>query len=74
MALVPFSVLGELQPSPQVAVIELEEPWALRELTLVVRQDAKFPAYMQEFMNFLLEDPRVAATRATSIPGPDRSE
>ena len=74
VALVPFSVLGELQPSQQVAVIELEEPWALRVLTLVVRQDAKFPTYMQEFMNFLLEDPRVAATRATSIPGPDRSE
>ena len=64
IALVPSSVLGgRLQPE-QTAVLPLDEPWALRELSLVVRQDARFPDFITEFMNFLLEDPQVAMTRA----------
>ena len=54
---------GRLQPE-QTAVLPLDEPWALRELSLVVRQDARFPDFITEFMNFLLEDPQVAMTRA----------
>ncbi|MBS0506890.1 MAG: LysR family transcriptional regulator [Proteobacteria bacterium] len=66
LALVPRSVLGNrLQPA-QLAVIELDEPWALRRLSLVVRRDARFPAFITEFVNFLLEDPQVAMTRATA--------
>ncbi|WP_404300826.1 LysR substrate-binding domain-containing protein [Alicycliphilus denitrificans] len=64
IALVPSSVLGgRLQPE-QLAVIALDEPWALRELSLVVRKDARFPDFITEFVNFLLEDPQVAMTRA----------
>ncbi len=64
IALMPRSVLGgRLQPD-QVAVLPLDEPWALRELSLVVRQDARFPGFITEFVNFLLEDPQVAMTRA----------
>jgi len=63
IALVPSSVLGaRLQPEP-LAVIALDEPWALRELSLVVRKDARFPGFISEFVNFLLEDPQVAMTR-----------
>lgn len=64
IALMPRSVLGgRLQPD-QVAVLPLDEPWALRELSLVVRRDARFPGFIAEFVNFLLEDPQVAMTRA----------
>ncbi|MDE2415545.1 MAG: LysR family transcriptional regulator [Comamonadaceae bacterium] len=64
IALVPSSLLGgRLQPE-QIAVIALDEPWALRELNLVVRQDARFPDFITEFVNFLLDDPQVAMTRA----------
>lgn len=64
IALVPSSVLGaRLQPEP-LAVIALDEPWALRELSLVVRRDARFPGFISEFVHFLLEDPQVAMTRA----------
>jgi hypothetical protein len=44
----------------------LDESWALRELSLVVRQDARFPGFITEFVGFLLDDPVVAATRAGS--------
>jgi DNA-binding transcriptional LysR family regulator len=39
------------------AVIELDEPWALRKLNLAVRKDARFPNFITACMNFLLEDP-----------------
>lgn len=63
IALVPTSVLGHHAQSGQLAVVRLDEPWALRELSLVVRQDARFPGFISEFVNFLLEDPQVAMTR-----------
>ena len=63
IALVPISVLANRQQSQHLAVIELDEPWALRELHLVVRKDARFPNFISECVNFLLEDPTVAATR-----------
>lgn len=62
IALVPSSVLGAQRE--QLAVIALDEPWALRELSLVVRQGARLPGFIQDFVNFLLEDPQVAMTRA----------
>ena len=66
IALVPSSVLGNHQSAHQRAVINLDEPWAVRKLNLVVRQDARFPNFIKEFMNFLLEDPQVAITRTSS--------
>lgn len=68
IALVPTSVLGPHPLRDRLVSIALDEPWALRELSLAVRQDARFPGFITEFMNFLLEDPLVAATRA----GPSR--
>lgn len=64
VAMVPSSVLSNRQQSQHLAVIELDESWALRELNLVVRKDARFPNFITACMNFLLEDPLVAATRA----------
>lgn len=64
IALMPQSVLGGRLLSDQVAVLALDEPWALRQLSLAVRKDARFPGFITEFVNFLLEDPQVAMTRA----------
>ncbi len=46
-----------------MTVLELAEPWARRELNLAVRADARLPAFAQALTLFLLNDPRVAATR-----------
>lgn len=64
IALVPSSILDHRPLSGQVAVVKLEEPWALRELNLAIRQDARFPDYITQLVSYLLEDPQVAATRA----------
>jgi DNA-binding transcriptional LysR family regulator len=66
IALVPTSVLGSHPLSDRLVSIPLDESWALRELSLVVRQDARFPGFITEFVGFLLDDPVVAATRAGS--------
>lgn len=63
VAMVPRSVLAGRPMAQQLAIIELDEPWALRELNLAVRQDARFPNFITACMNFLLEDPVVAQTR-----------
>ena len=68
VALVPSSVLANRQQAQLLAVIELDEPWALRKLHLVVRQGARFPSFITECMDFLLDDPVVAATRAQCSP------
>ena len=63
VALVPSSVLAHRQQSQHVQVVELDEPWALRKLHLAVRQDARFPNFIDACLRFLLDDPVVAATR-----------
>lgn len=69
VAMVPTSVLANRQQAKLLAVIELDEPWALRKLNLAVRKDARFPNFITACMNFLLEDPLVAATRL-QLPTP----
>lgn len=64
VALVPSSVLGDDPQARPYAVLDLAESWALRKLHLVVRRDARPPAFVEECMRFLLDDPRVASTRA----------
>lgn len=63
VAMVPRSVLAGRPMAQQLAIIGLDEPWALRELNLAVRQDARFPNFITACMHFLLEDPVVAQTR-----------
>ena len=63
VSLVPSSMLGAKPQDCEFAVVELVEPWALRELNLIVRQDARFPSYIQDFIRHLLEDHQVSITR-----------
>lgn len=63
IALVPRSVVGDRYASAQLRVIPLAEPWARRELTLVVRDEAKLPSFAKEMMQFLLDDPLVLLSR-----------
>jgi len=63
VALVPQSVVSAASDLHGVSMLRLAEPWALRELNLAVRADARLPAFATAFMQFLLDDPAVAATR-----------
>ena len=63
IALVPASVVGASSLGAPVVAIPLAEPWALRELNLVVRDEARLPSFAKALMQFLLDDPRVALTR-----------
>lgn len=65
IALVPSSVLGGRWQANPLAIIELDELWALRRLSLLVRKDARLPGFITEFVSFLLDDPQVAVTRAS---------
>lgn len=66
VAMVPSSVLESRREPHRVARLAFEEPWARRELNLAVRADARFPDFITACVDFLLEDPLVAATRAVS--------
>ncbi|AOZ01883.1 LysR family transcriptional regulator [Cupriavidus sp. USMAHM13] len=71
LALVPRSVAAEALAQACVGAVPLAEPWARRELSLIVRADGRLPAFAAAFAQFLLDDPRVAATRdapAASTP------
>lgn len=63
VALVPQSVVSASSDLHGVSMLRLAEPWALRELNLAVRADARLPVFATAFMQFLLDDPAVAATR-----------
>lgn len=63
VALVPRSMAEPAIREARVAGVRLAEPWALRELHLVVRSEGKLPSFTTAFAQFLLDDPRVAATR-----------
>jgi len=66
VAMVPSSVLENRQEPHRVARLALDEPWARRELNLAVRADARFPEFIKACVDFLLDDPLVAATRQAS--------
>jgi len=65
IALVPRSVVGTRHAPDRLRIIALEEPWALRELKLAVRDEARLPVFAQALMHFLLDDPPVAISRET---------
>ena len=66
VALVPRSVVLASNLSESLSIVTLAEEWSVRELTLVVREDARLPGFTQEFVQFLLDDPNVARTREMS--------
>jgi DNA-binding transcriptional LysR family regulator len=63
IALVPASVIAATSAAGRLQTIALAEAWALRELTLVVRDEARLPSFAKTLMQFLLDDPAVARTR-----------
>ncbi len=63
VALVPRSVAAPALREARVAGVRLAENWARRELNLIVRADGRLPSFTAAFVQFLLDDPRVAATR-----------
>lgn len=71
VALVPRSVAAQALREARVAGVRLAEPWARRELNLIVRAERKLPSFTAAFVRFLLDDPRVAATRE-DVPPPGR--
>lgn len=68
IALVPRSVASQAIAAGQIVAVGLDEPWALRELSLVTRGDGKLPGFAAAFVQFLLSDPRVAMTREPKTP------
>ncbi|MER7011623.1 LysR family transcriptional regulator [Saccharopolyspora sp. NPDC000359] len=66
IALVPRSVAEKELRDMRIAGLALPDPWARRELHLVTREAEPLPDYLQAFVTFLLDDPRVAATRDPS--------
>ena len=63
IALVPRSVAAQAIRDGRVAAVALDEPWAVRELSLITRGDGRLPAFTAAFVQFLLDDPHVAITR-----------
>lgn len=63
IALVPRSVVLATGLSKGLSMVPLAEDWSLRELKLVVREDARLPGFTQAFIQFLLDDPLAASTR-----------
>lgn len=74
VALIPQSVAVQALEAQRIAGIGLLEPWALRELNLVVRSTDQLPSFAAAFVDFLLSDPRVAATREAAAAWPPPTE
>ncbi|MFD4838683.1 LysR family transcriptional regulator [Achromobacter sp. NPDC058515] len=66
VSLVPRSIAAAALREERIAAVELSEPWALRELTLVTQAGTPPSPFVEQVAEYLLDDPIVAATR-----GPD---
>ncbi len=63
VSLVPRSVAAVALKEKRIAAIELSEPWARRELTLVTKAGVTRSSFVDLVAEYLLDDPVVAATR-----------
>jgi DNA-binding transcriptional LysR family regulator len=63
VALVPRSVAAEALAQDRIAVATIDEPWARRELHLIAPPAGRLPGFTEAFIQFLVNDPRVVATR-----------
>lgn len=63
VALVPRSVATRAIDEGRVAMVRLQETWATRELTLIVRKTDEPSMFIQTLTDFLLRDPSVKYTR-----------
>lgn len=66
VSLVPRSIASTALREGRIAAVDLSEPWALRELTLVTQAGVPPSPFVEQVAGYLLDDPIVAATR-----GPD---
>ncbi|MNV93960.1 hypothetical protein D3C71_1887050 [compost metagenome] len=66
VSLVPRSIASAALREKRIAAVDLSEPWALRELTLVTQAGVPLSPFVEQVAGYLLDDPIVAATR-----GPD---
>ncbi|KRC70073.1 HTH-type transcriptional regulator GltC [compost metagenome] len=66
VSLVPRSIASAALREGRIAAVDLSEPWALRELTLVTQAGVPPSPFVEQVAGYLLDDPIVAATR-----GPD---
>lgn len=73
VALVPRSVAALALSQARIVGLRLAEPWARRDLNLIMRTDGKLPSFTMAFAQFLLNDPPVAATREPAYITPDPS-
>lgn len=62
-AVVPASVAGKAVRDGRLAMLSLADPWAARNLYLVMKDDDS-AGLVREFSQILLQDPLVAAARA----------
>jgi len=72
IAMVPRTVATPAIREGRVASVRLAEPWALRQLHLIVRSEGRLPSFTTAFAEYLVNDPAVAATRRTvaaPLPG-----
>lgn len=63
VSLVPRSVAAAALRTRRIAAVALNEPWALRELTLVTSASAPVSPFVEQVARYLLEDPVVAQAR-----------
>lgn len=63
VSLVPRSVAAAALRTHRIAAVALNEPWALRELTLATSACTPISPFAQQVARYLMEDPVVAATR-----------
>jgi DNA-binding transcriptional LysR family regulator len=66
VSLVPRSVAAPALRDGRIAAVALCEPWAVRELTLVTHAGTPLSPFVAQVAEYLLDDPSVAATRATA--------
>ncbi|OWT66346.1 LysR family transcriptional regulator [Candidimonas nitroreducens] len=66
VCLAPRSVAAKAMQNQRIAAVSLSEPWALRELTLVSRAESPISPFVEQVVQYLLDDPIVAATRDPS--------
>ncbi len=70
VALVPRSVAAQTLAQGRISEATLQEPWARRELNLIAPPADRLPSFTEAFIQFLLNDPRVAATRDAAAATP----
>lgn len=63
VCLVPRSIAAAALRAQRIAAVALNEPWALRELTLVTSASTPISPFAEQVARYLLDDPVVATTR-----------